>query len=115
MSYSRIVCLVKMFFLFFYRNILCFGMLRSKIFRVLAGTVMVGLVALVAVVMTLFFHNVDSSLQQTSIVLDTYCCSVIMLTFVVFEGTIYEKGHIPKYHATNACNPSGAKYINAYI
>ena len=84
MSYSRIVCLVKMFFLFFYRNILCFGMLRSKIFRVLAGTVMVGLVALVAVVMTLFFHNVDSSLQQTSIVLDTYCCSVIMLTFVVF-------------------------------
>lgn len=76
--------MIRLFYLFFSRNVLHFGILSYRFVRYLIGGLAMVLLVYLIALMTAFFHSAGSTVEQTTVVLDTYCCSVIMLTFLVF-------------------------------
>ena len=87
MRFNKITEIIKIFFLFFYREVLSFGILRSKAMRALAlGTIAALIVAMTWILYGFFSAN-ESTIEQTQIVLDTYSCSVFMYTFFAFLFT----------------------------
>lgn len=84
MRYSKVNEMVQLLFLFFRRNVLHVGLLKSKMFRLFMCAVVLGVISFLSFELFYFFKSVNSNISQTRVVLDAYSCSVFMWTFLVF-------------------------------
>ena len=84
MRFSKVNEIIKLLFLFFERNVLNIGLLKKKSFRIFLVGVILAFTAFLSFELYYFFESTDSSIAQTSVVIDSYSCSVFMWTFLVF-------------------------------
>lgn len=84
MRYSKILEIINLLNTFIKRNVFNVGILKNKVFRfmIIAGVVII--VALISILIFIFFDNSQSSIKQTTFVLDIHYVSIMMWTFVVF-------------------------------
>lgn len=84
MFYNHVRLLIKLDFLYMMRKLFHAGILKSKIIRILIITAFIFLEFFLSGLMTFFFHVNHSSIRQTSAVLDTYVCNVLLYTLIAF-------------------------------
>lgn len=100
MRYSKVKEIVQLLFLFFKRNVLQVGLLKSRVFRLFMGMVVIGIISFLSFALFSFFKSVNSNASQTRVVLDAYSCSVFMWTFLVFlfvKILFMKKGSLMEY------------------
>ena len=81
---NKITELVKLIWIFFERKVLNYGLLKHKFFRLIISTIILFFTISLAVIMYRFWTESDSSVMQTTAVLDVYSCTVMMWIFVCF-------------------------------
>lgn len=84
MRFDKIAEIIGLMFLFLKRNVLNIGLLKAKAFRIFLTGVVALLVGFLAFELYRFFENTNSTVEQTSVLIDTYSCSIFMWTFLVF-------------------------------
>ena len=84
MRYRRIIEIIKLLFLFIKRNVFNVGILKSKLFRYIISICIIILIMLISILVFKFFDNTQSTIRQTTIVLDIYSISIFMWTFTIF-------------------------------
>ena len=84
MRYNKIGSIVKLLFMFFKRSVMNFGILKSKLFRII---LFVGLSVVTGIMTVLVYNLLEKSGMAndlTKTILDVYSLTTAMWTFVVF-------------------------------
>ena len=87
MSFSRmkkVYDVYRIIFLFFKRKVMGFGIMKNKLFRIVLGILILAFIGGMSAVLYMFWKQTDSTIPQTTIVLDVYALTVIMWTFCCF-------------------------------
>ena len=87
MSFSRmkkVYDVYRVIFLFFKRKVMGFGLMKNKLFRIVLGILILAFIGGMSAVLYMFWKQTDSTIPQTTIVLDVYALTVIMWTFCCF-------------------------------
>ncbi|MCR5640880.1 MAG: hypothetical protein K6G04_05940 [Lachnospiraceae bacterium] len=84
MRFNKVAEITGLMFLFLKRNVLNIGLLKVKAFRAFMLGVLAVLVGFLSFELFGFFESTRSTVEQTSVVLDSYSCSIFMWTFLVF-------------------------------
>ncbi|WP_333887895.1 hypothetical protein [Clostridium sp.] len=84
MRFDKVWEVFKLLCKFFERNVLSLGILKNKLFRVIVAGILILLIFSISMMVYMFFKNTDSSIGQTSIVLDIYSCTIVMWTYIIF-------------------------------
>lgn len=87
MKFSRlykVLEVVKLILIFFERKVLNFGILKNKFFRLIFCILGFLIVGVLAVIMYSFWTNSDSTVTQTTCVIDVYSFTIIMWVVVAF-------------------------------
>lgn len=87
MSFNRVkkvYDVYRVILLFFKRKVMGFGLMRSKLFRIVLGILMLAFIGGMSAVLYMFWKQTESTIPQAQIVLDVYALTVIMWTFCCF-------------------------------
>lgn len=87
MKFSRlykVLEVVKLILIFFERKCINFGILKNKFFRLIFCILGFLIVGVLAVIMYSFWTNSDSTVTQTTCVIDVYSFTIIMWVVVAF-------------------------------
>jgi hypothetical protein len=84
MRFDKVWEVFKLLCKFLERNVLNSGILKNKLFRMMAAGILILLILGMSVMVYMFFKTTDSSIGQTTIVLDIYGCTVFMWTYIIF-------------------------------
>lgn len=84
MRYKKVFETIKLLNTFIQRNVFNIGVLKNKVFRYAIMLGVAALIMLAAFLLFAFFDMNDSSISQTTIVIDIYSITTMMWTFVIF-------------------------------
>lgn len=84
MRSHQIFSMVKLFLIFFRRDVLSVGILKQKIFRLLLVLVGVLLLIVVTSAMYMFFGEIGNKDRQVDIILDVYTVTISLWTVLIF-------------------------------
>lgn len=84
MRYSKVVSIVKLLFVFYKRSVLNFGIMKSRLFRIIFGIGVLVITAIMSILMFNTFVMTNMSKTLTNTIMDIYSLTTLMWTFVVF-------------------------------